>query len=1528
MHVQQSPASQRAPKLPVRVENGWAFSSHDFRPVTNSSSHTLNVTESSVCSDHQVTAQKLMYKKNASSQTFFHKQDHVILSTNDNHVNSNINAKPNVSQTSTASQYDITQEVVLSVNQIENPLPVIDIILAKLNFPVLVDSGSSICIISEEFFQSIKSFINYKFLARAVTISTINSKVKFSGCIDLSFKIEKFHFRHNFFLVNMPQKSNFKAILGTDFLKKEAINVDFAENVIKIRGETVPFLQGNNPKVENLQVVQISTVEDIPQNTSLIEQANAKSNTTCHDKQVNVKVKLIKKTIVSPKEKKYLEVKTDNIPNVPEFLFEPVPQTKPIEVNCSLHYANNDGQSSENCSLDQRTGYKHEAKQVNFHILVENLSDKPVHLNKNQVLGEIVQFDGLGAVEECNQQSNIEYNNLIKATDEIYNLREREFNIDNFNITHLSNSQRKVFEEILCEHKQVFASSLKSMGQTDLVVPQLSFTSNYPRRSPPFPIPQMLLKKTKEQLDEMLEAGIISKTISDWSSPLLLVKKKPGPDGKQTYRLALDLRLINTIITQSAYPLPKIADIINNISQYKYYSNLDLQAAYHQINLPEEYRPVLSFNTPFGAYCYNRLVFGMRNSASIFQHLIDKIIDEVNIPGILAYQDDIVVASNSFEETVDKLSKLFSCFEKYNLTLSPSKCNFHSEVINYLGFEISQYLVKPIKQNITKITGFPFPDTKRKLKKFLGLCGFYRHLVPQFAHLTAQLNDLTNPKTKFVWSEENRAAFTKLQEIFFKEPFLRQPNFQEKFFLNTDASSVAISACLLQNFGDELLPVSYFSKTLNKHEKNYPAIKLELMAIVKGIHAFKYYLYNREFVILSDSAPLQHYKQVSSPTDLTTRWLLSISEYNFNFKHIPGQKNVLADYFSRVDQHLPKQDVTSKPSTLISDEILPVEEINVVTHQSNDDDNITFHSKQSKGKQDPLLEISVQTFFTEQQKDKELQVIINKLKAAKGNKLTRVYFISDQNNLLYRDINMSNGKFNPSTARVVVPKSLVPKVLRIMHLGHRGVQKTYEFVTGRYWWKGAFKDTKQFVDTCDICLMSKPQRIPKAPWQNTFLPSVPGEMISMDIVGPFTNKMSILTVIDIFTRHLELYPLHNISANTVTDKFLKYISTHGRPAQVLCDLGKQFTAEIFDRINSVLHINLMHTSVAHPQANGISERINTSIKATIQALGSEGYSFRHAIDLHKAIYNASTHPATGFSPNQVHFARELSLFTDTLELGHISQNTCYNFNLFRVLETMEKVYQMVQNNLEVSMQLNQSRQRRFNKFRKFKCGDIVYVKADSAFKKKIDGPFTICRQTGPVNFLIQRRGNPNFRKFVIHVDRLVLSNPRPDRLREDLANAASTSPHNINSSTNGISFQELSVSSVVLDESSEPVTTQTSTVQFSSGASNADGVAPSCFAYKSPQHLVPGDDSQGDDVNEDVIYLSSPVEIAACSPVSSGSAEIPVLSPAPSSTGGPRGDDQINISPPVLSQMMTSPVSTQLQPARIRPYNLRPRKLK
>ena len=111
----------------------------------------------------------------------------------------------------------------------------------------------------------------------------------------------------------------------------------------------------------------------------------------------------------------------------------------------------------------------------------------------------------------------------------------------------------------------------------------MKFTSSYPIRTFPFPVPQALQQKMKSQINELLEAGIIEKRLSSWACPMLLVKKKMDGSGKQKYRLALDLRLLNSVIENATYPLPKIPNLLAQLSKFCYFTSLDMPSAYHQI---------------------------------------------------------------------------------------------------------------------------------------------------------------------------------------------------------------------------------------------------------------------------------------------------------------------------------------------------------------------------------------------------------------------------------------------------------------------------------------------------------------------------------------------------------------------------------------------------------------------------------------------------------------------------------------------------------------------------------------------------------------------------------------------------------------------------------------------------------------------------------------------------------------------------------------------------------------------------------
>lgn len=1571
--------------------------------------------------------------------------------------------------TSTGTQTDdviVSNNFIASLNGHDTPLPLIEIRVANHELFVLLDTGSTLSILSHSFFLANKAQLNYKNLSRSVTISTLNSQVHFHGCIELSFKIKNKFFKHPFYLVDLSPLSRFLGILGFEFFKKHNLHFD----------EKLTCLQGLDLKVPLLNNESVNIVV-----SQILDNSKAQCDaTSVHQDQSEQqhKVVLSAKVLIPPKSKAYVKAQFTTPCNNKSWLFE-------TDSHSSFFHASLfDVDSLGEQNMDS---FKDSVHTHNFMLCCYNNTDRDVHLNKHTCVGSVSVAE---QVEEISDDTLHHFINLIQPTEDILSLRKQEFNLNDFSLEHLEPVQKTQLTNLLQENFSVFSKSLSSLGHTDKVVPRITFTSEFPIKTLPFPIPHALQKEARLQLDQLEAAGIIEKNISEWAAPMLLVKKKPDSSGQQKFRLALDLRLINSIILHSSYPLPKIHDIISQISKFKFFSTLDMAQAYHQVDLPEQYQDKLSFVTPWGTYRYKRMVFGLKTAASTFQALIDTIIDETGLSGIFPYQDDILICSNSFDETMTKLSILFDAFQKNNLTLSAPKCSFHSSEVNYLGFMISNNRICPIQSNIMKINSFPVPTTKKQLKRFVGLCGYYRHLIPCYADLIQPLQKLTNQRAVFHFSEEHKMCFQRLQKIFFSKPFLRQPDFSKEFLLNTDASKVAISAVLMQEFEGELYPVSYFSRTLSRTEVNYPALKLELLAIVKGILAFKHFLYGRHFIILSDSKPLSSYKKSTSPADLTTRWLLLLSEYSFTFQHISGQKNLLADFLSRVsigDAHnsnlantpynvltregilpvvewsplrlpaecppatatppctsqsvqlltygdssassatpneaiqtvssschpsaattdqcyfktgqpqacvesfynaspneivqtipepslqtvvssyydtssrraIPQLAPTETASTVCDNQVTPSGELHLPTtvgpgqrhqpphpyensniHSPSGDKRVSpslsatttpqklkassAHSDESGTGQvaartsltddagvligngvsssvisssgvcpvirqtshdcavhfervkstnhlcksvstalhpescdacdyesschpnnerssstelgpdppadydvpresslsfdtelnssnfvnhnsslfecvlslnvltsnmdvDPLLEISHQTLLKDQLKDRKLSLIYNKIL----NRQKIEHFCIDPATRLLMFCKTEDDCLtlnNSSKFKIVVPDSLKAKALTIAHATHFGSAKTYEFLCNHFYWSGMYTDCLNFVSSCELCITTKPQRVPHAPLQPTILPKTPGEFVSIDLVGPFHNNKHILTVIDHHSKHLELYPVNAINSDAIANAMLQYISVHGRPTLILSDLGTQLTSDAFESLNRAIGIKLIHSSSGHPQANAVSERINSSIKSTIKTLIAQGISFQNAVLLHKALYNGSVHRTTKFTPNLIHFGRSLALPLDVYSSNFCPAVLNQNPKTHLLLQDLQMMYKIVYGNL-TQHQLTQNIDANVKaKIRSFNINDIVYLKSKDKFRPSYKGPFCVLKIHSPVTCVIQRAENPAAPSFLIHFDRLRKAPRRFSHLKDTyVCNSGSNQhPYNLRPRNSGI----------------------------------------------------------------------------------------------------------------------------------------------
>ncbi|GFR58487.1 zinc finger protein [Elysia marginata] len=206
-------------------------------------------------------------------------------------------------------------------------------------------------------------------------------------------------------------------------------------------------------------------------------------------------------------------------------------------------------------------------------------------------------------------------------------------------------------------------------------------------------------------------------------------------------------------------------------------------------------------------------------------------------------------------------------------------------------------------ENVEKVRNAPRPKTKKEVRAFFGLFGYYKDFVPNFAAISAPLSDLVRkgqPNT-VNWSDSQEKAYNSLKFAVTSKPVLQLPDINKRFILRTDASGRGLGAALMQESDDMLFPVAYASKKLTDREQKYSVIEREALAIVWGVKKFSLYLYGTKFTLLTDHGPLQFLKAAKFESPRIVRWALALQAYNFNVQYIKGRENVGADYLSRIE---------------------------------------------------------------------------------------------------------------------------------------------------------------------------------------------------------------------------------------------------------------------------------------------------------------------------------------------------------------------------------------------------------------------------------------------------------------------------------------------------------------------------------------------------------------------------------------------------------------------------------------------------
>ena len=247
--------------------------------------------------------------------------------------------------------------------------------------------------------------------------------------------------------------------------------------------------------------------------------------------------------------------------------------------------------------------------------------------------------------------------------------------------------------------------------------------------------------------------------------------------------------------------------------------------------------------------------------------------------------------------------------------------------------------------------------------------------------------------------------------------------------------------------------------------------------------------------------------------------------------------------------------------------------------------------------------------------------------------------------VIYRKFYKHNGRDH--TKQLVIPQNARNEVLLRLHYpkteGHRGVRKTTEECRHRFYWPHFQDDIRDFIENCMTCIQTKrtPDRNLRPPLQPvTSTTSFPGEMMQIDLIGPFKPTggfTQVLTAVDVFTKYIFAIPLRRITAQNIVNALTTIFLRHSYvPEILLTDKGTQLTAELMQEVTQLMDIELRHATVKHPQTIGLLERAHASIKKHLKIYENESHTNWHQyLDYAVFAHNISWNPQTRTTPSDL-----------------------------------------------------------------------------------------------------------------------------------------------------------------------------------------------------------------------------------------------------------------------------------------------------